>query len=135
LPITRYSNQAVWAPHYIITAYRFGGFSSQNSDDEWLDQRSHLFAGALVKVGLLYSRQDLLERGIAAARASLTLTNQPAHIKNDIYKYPNYPLGLGPENIDHEGSPQMPLRSGPGWAEVGGLSGTANVLRQLGGYR
>ena len=29
--------QAVWAPHYIISAYPFGGFSSQNSDGEWLD--------------------------------------------------------------------------------------------------
>jgi hypothetical protein len=125
--------QAVWAPDYIITAYPYGGFSSQNSDAEWLDQRSHLFADALIRTGLLSSRQDLLERGVAAARASLTLTNLPANIKNDIYKFPNYPLGLGPENIDHEGFPQMPLRSGPSWAEVGALAGVANVLRQLGG--
>ncbi|HUZ60056.1 MAG TPA: hypothetical protein VMU83_14875 [Hanamia sp.] len=125
--------QAVWAPHYIITAYPFGGFSSQNSDAEWLDQRSHLFADALVRIGLLSSRQDLLERGVAAARASLTLTNLPENIKNNIYRFPNYPLGLGPENIDHEGFPQMPLRSGPSWAEVGGLFGAASVLRQLGG--
>jgi hypothetical protein len=125
--------QAVWAPHYIITAYPFGGFSSQNSDAEWLDQRSHLFADPLVKIGLMSSRQDLLERGVAAARASLTLTNQTAHVENDIYKYPNFPLGLGPENIDHEGFPQLPLRSGPSWCEVGGLMAAADVLRELGG--
>ena len=35
--------QAVWAPPYIVTAYPFGGFSSQNSDAEWLDQRSQSF--------------------------------------------------------------------------------------------
>jgi len=125
--------QAVWAPHYIITAYPFGGFSSQNSDCEWLDQRGHRFAISLMHVGLLSNRQDLIERAVAAARASLTLTNQPAHIQNDIYKYPNYPLGLGPENIDHEGFPQMPLRSGPSWCEVGGLAAAAQLMNQMGG--
>jgi len=125
--------QAIWAPHYIITAYPFGGFSSQNSDAEWLDQRSHRFANGLVRIGLLANRQDLLERGVAATRASLTLINHPRHIENDIYMYPNYPLGLGPENIDHEGFPQMPLRSGPSWCEVGGLAAAAHVMGQLGG--
>lgn len=124
--------QAVWAPHYIITAYPFGGFSSQNSDAEWLDQRSHRIAFGLVRVGILSKRQDLIERGVAAARASLTLINHPRLIQNDIYKYPNYPLGLGPENIDHEGFPQMPLRSGPSWCETGGLAATAHLMRQLG---
>lgn len=125
--------QAVWAPHYIITAYPYGGFSSQNSDAEWLDQRSHRFANGLVRIGLLSGRQDLLERGVAATRSSLTLVNHPRHIENDIYKYPNYPLGLGPENIDHEGFPQMPLRSGPSWCEVGGLAAAAHMMDQLGG--
>ncbi len=125
--------QAIWAPHYIVTAYPFGGFSSQNSDAEWLDQRSHRFANGLMRIGLLAGRQDLLERAIAAARSSLTLINHPHHIENDIYKYPNFPLGLGPENIDHEGFPQMPLRSGPSWSEVGGLAGTSHLLNQMGG--
>jgi hypothetical protein len=125
--------QAVWTPHYIITAYPYGGFSSQNSDAEWLDQRGHRFASGLVRVGLLSKRQDLLERGVAAARASLTLINHPSLISNDIYKHPNYPPGLGPENIDHEGFPQMPLRSGPSWCEVGGLAAAAHILTRLGG--
>jgi hypothetical protein len=124
--------QAVWAPHFIITAYPFGGFSSQNSDGEWLDQRSSRFANGLVRIGLLSHRQDLVERGVASAKASLTLINSPLSIKNDVYKYPNYPLGLGPENIDHEGFPQMPLRSGPSWCEVGGLAAVAQVMNQLG---
>jgi hypothetical protein len=125
--------QAVWAPHYIITAYPYGGFSSQNSDAEWLDQRSHRFADGLVRVGLLSVRQDLLERAVAATRSSLTLVNHPRHIENDIYKFPNFPLGLGPENIDHEGFPQMPLRSGPSWCEVGGLAAASHLIDQLGG--
>jgi Highly conserved protein containing a thioredoxin domain len=125
--------QAVWAPHYIVTAYPFGGFSSQNSDAEWLDQRGHRFANSLMNVGLLSHRQDLIERAVAAGRASLTLINHPRLIENDIYKFPNYPLGLGPENIDHEGFPQMPLRSGPSWCEVGGLAAAAHLMNQLGG--
>ena len=125
--------QTVWAPHYIITAYPFGGFSSQIGDAEWLDQRDHRFAGILVRLGLLAGRQDLIERGIAAMRSSLTLVNHPRHVQNGIYNVPTFPLGLGPENIDHEGFPQTPLRSGPSWAEVGGLMAAAAVLRQLGG--
>ncbi|TSA32490.1 MAG: hypothetical protein D4R64_16000 [Porphyromonadaceae bacterium] len=125
--------QAVWAPHYIVTAYPFGGFSSQNSDAEWLDQRSHRFADGLLRIGLLAGRQDLLERAVAAARSSLTLVNLPGHIENDVYKYPNFPLGLGPENIDHEGFPQMPLRSGPSWCEIGGLAAAAHLMHKLGG--
>jgi len=125
--------QAVWAPHYIVTAYPFGGFSSQNSDAEWLDQRSHRFADGLLRIGLLAGRQDLVERAVAAARSSLALINLPLIARNDVYKYPNYPLGLGPENIDHEGFPQMPLRSGPSWCEVGGLAAAAHLMNKLGG--
>ena len=124
--------QTVWAPHYIITAYPFGGFSSQIGDAEWLDQRDHRFAGILVRLGLLIGRQDLIERGVAAARSSLTLVTHPRHTANGIYNAPTFPFGLGPENIDHEGFPQTPLRSGPSWAEVGGLMAAADVLKQLG---
>ena len=125
--------QTVWAPHYIITAYPFGGFSSQIGDAEWLDQRDHRFAGILVRLGLLTGRQDLIERGVAASRSSLALVTHPRHVQNGIYNVPTFPLGLGPENIDHEGFPQTPLRSGPSWAEVGGLMAAADVLRLLGG--
>ena len=125
--------QAVWAPHYIITAYPFGGMNSQIGDAEWLDQRDHRFAGIFARVGLLTGRQDLIERGIAAARSSFALVTHPRHVDNGIYNAPTFPFGLGPENIDHEGFPQTPLRSGPSWAEVGGLMAAADVLRHLGG--
>jgi hypothetical protein len=125
--------QAIWSPPYIYTAYPFGGFSSQNSDAEWLDQRSHRFTDGLMRIGLLAGRQDLVERAVAAARSSLTLVNLPQSVENDVYKYPNYPLGLGPENIDHEGFPQMPLRSGPSWCEIGGLAAAAHLMNRLGG--
>ena len=96
-------------------------------DAEWLDQRAHRFADPFVRIGLLTGRQDLVERGIAAARSSLTLANHPRHQANGIYTHTDFPVGLGPENIDHEGFPQRPLSSGPSWNSVGGLAGVAHV--------
>lgn len=125
--------QAVWAPHFVVTAYPFGGFISQTGDAEWLDQRSHRFADPLVRVGLLTNRRDLVERGVAAARSSLTLCSHPRHVSNEIYVHTDFPVGLGPENIDHEGFPQRPLSSGPSWNTVGGMASAAHILRLLGG--
>ncbi|MBM4020951.1 MAG: hypothetical protein FJ284_01675 [Planctomycetes bacterium] len=125
--------QAVWAPHFVITAHPFGGITSQLGDADWLDQRAHRFAEPLVRIGLLTGRQDLVERGVAAARSSLTLVNHPRHRANGIYVHTDFPEGLGPENVDHEGFPQRPLSSGPSWGAVGGLAGAAHVLAQLGG--
>jgi hypothetical protein len=124
--------QAVWAPHFIITAYPFGGWTSQLGDAEWLDQRAHRFAGPFVELGLRTGRQDLIERGVAAARSGLTLASHPLHAANGIYGHGDFPAGLGPENIDHEGFPQNPLSSGPSWSTVGGLAGIARVLGLLG---
>jgi hypothetical protein len=124
--------QAVWAPEYIVTAYPFGGMSSQLGDAEWLDQRAHRFADPFVRIGLLTGRQDMIERGIAAARSSLTLANLPRHLANGIYSHTDFPAGLGPENIDHDGFPQRPISSGPSWNTVGGLAGIAHVMDRLG---
>ena len=125
--------QATWSPHYVVTAYPFGGMSSQLGDAEWLDQRAHRFAYPFVRIGLLTGRQDLIERGVAAARSSLTLANHPRHQANGIYTHTDFPIGLGPENIDHEGFPQRPLSSGPSWNSVGGLAGVAHLMNRLGG--
>jgi hypothetical protein len=124
--------QAVWQPHFIITAYAFGGFRSQNSDAEWLDMRQSLFGAAFAHLGLITGRQDLIERGVAALRASLAIINHPRHIQNAIFRYPRYPLGIEPENIDHEGLPQDPLRSGFDWGEGGALAAAADLLQRLG---
>jgi len=129
--------QSIWQPHFIITAYAFGGLTSQNSDAEWLDMRQSQYAEAAVRLGKLTGRQDLLERGVAALRASFTLINHPRHIRNNIFPaarwYPHvYPL-VEPENIDHEGLPELPLRSGFDWGEGGALAAAAEILRLLGG--
>ena len=125
--------QAVWAPHFDKVAYPFGGFAAQLGDGEWLDQRDHRFAGPLVKLGLLTGRAELIERGVAASRASLVLANHPRHQANEIYIHPIYPVGLGGENSIHGGYPQTALASGPSWNSVGGLAAAAHVARQLGG--
>jgi hypothetical protein len=78
----------------------------------------------------------LLERAVAAARASVVLINHPRHQgANNIYRHTNlYPVGLGPENIDHEGHPQSAMRTHPGWGEASGVfTGLAEALSQLGG--
>jgi hypothetical protein len=125
--------QACWQPHFVTTAYAFGGYRSQNSDAEWLDMRHACAAEALLHLAALTHRQDLYERGAAAMRASFAIINHPRLIKNNIFCYPRYPLGIEPENIDHEGVPQDPLRSGFDWGEGGGLAAAAELLGTLGG--
>ncbi len=125
--------QTVWAPHYIYTAYPFGGTDTDNGDAAWLNGHQAMLPGIFAWYGKELGRQDLIERAVALARASLVLTNLPENVANRVYNFPNYPTGLGPENIDHEGIPQTPLRTGASWCEVGGLTGVADIMRELGG--
>jgi hypothetical protein len=128
--------QCCWSPHYIYTAFPFGGFSVDNSDNAtYLDARQAETVKPFIWYGKKLGRQDLLERGIAAARSSVVLLNLPEHKANDIYKYTNiYPYGLGPENIDHEAHPQSAMRTSPSWGEGSGVfTGLAEAYRELGG--
>lgn len=127
--------QCCWDPHYIYTAFPFGGSSVDNSDNAtMLDARQAETAEPFIWYGKALGRQDLLERGVAAARSSIVLIHHPRHVKNDIYGYPNWPLGLGPENIDHEAHPQSPMRTHPSWGESSGVfTGLAEACRELGG--
>jgi hypothetical protein len=128
--------QCGWDPHFIYTGYPFGGFTVDNADTAtFLDARQCEYGGLFAWYGKALGRQDLLERGVAAARSSVVLINHPRHLANDIYRHPNlYPVGLGPENIDHEGHPQSAMRTSPSWGEGSGVfTGLAGVLRELGG--
>jgi len=71
--------------------------------------------------------------GVAALRSAFSVINHPRHIANGIFPAPSYPLGITAENIDHEGLPQLPLRSGSDWGEGGALASAAEVLRLMGG--
>lgn len=121
--------QACWQPHFIRTAYAFGGFRPQNSDAEWLDMRSSSAAEALLAVARLTHRQDLYERSVAAMRASFAAINHPRHVDNEIVRFPRYPVGIEPENIDHSGVSQVPFRSGFDWGEGGALVAAAELQR------
>jgi hypothetical protein len=126
--------QTVWDPHFVYTAYAYGGFDTDNGDAAWLNCHTAWTVGTLAIYGKELGRQDLLERAVAAARASVTVINHPRHISNNIYHFPNYPLGLGAENINHEGSEQGCGRSAPGSGEgTGVFAGLSDVLRELGG--
>lgn len=127
--------QCSWNPHYVYTAYPFGGVSSDNADNaNFLDARQAECVKPFIYFGKQTGRQDLLERAVAAARASVVLINHPRHISNGIYEHPNiYPFGLGPENIDHEGYPQSAMRTHPGWGEGSGVyTGLGQALKGLG---
>jgi hypothetical protein len=52
----------------------FGGMRSQNTDAEWLDMRQAVISEGFIRLGNATGRQDLMERGVAAARASLSLS-------------------------------------------------------------
>lgn len=128
-------SQCSWNPHFIYTAYPFGGFGVDNSDcATFLDARQAIVVEPLAYWGIALGRQDLLERAVAAARSSVVLINHPRHEKNGIYKYTNlYPFGFGPENIDHEASPISAMRTHTSWGEGSGVyTGLAEALRVLG---
>lgn len=128
--------QCSWHPHYIYTAYPFGGFSVDNSDHAtYLDARQAEYVKPLIWYGKTLGRNDLVERGVAAARASVVLINHPLHKMNGIYEYTNiYTFGLGPENIDHEGHPQSAMRTHAGWGEGSGIfAGLSDAIDALGG--
>jgi len=129
-------SQASWNPHYVYTANPFGGCTVDNIDTAtWMDARQCELVQPFIWYGLELGRQDLVERGIAAARASTVLINHPRHIKNGIYPHVNhYGFGLGPENINHEGHNQSAMRTHPSWGECSGIfTGLADAARFTGG--
>lgn len=128
-------SQACWAPHYIYTAYPFGGFTADNIDTAtWLDARQCEMVAPFIWYGQTLGRQDLVERGLAAGRAAVVLINHPRHRESGIYRHPNYyGFGLGPENINHEGHNQSAMRTHPSWGECSGIfTGLADADRLLG---
>jgi len=129
-------SQCVWKPHFIFTANPFGGFVSDNSDDaDMMDQRQAEIVKPFIYLGKELHRQDLIERGVAAAQASCTLIIHERHIKNNIFAHPLfYPEGVAPENIDHEGLPECPMRTHPLWGEGSAVfTGLSEAYRSLGG--
>ena len=128
--------QCVWQPHYIYTANPFGGFGVDNGDSApMLDQRQAETVRPFLYFGKTLGRQDLIERGVAAARSGCVLIVHPRHATNGIFPHARfYPVGVSPENIDHEAHPQCPMRTHPSWGEGSAVfTGLAEARRGLGG--
>ena len=128
--------QCVWQPHFIYTANPFGGFGVDNSDSApMLDQRQSETVRPFIYFGKKLGRQDLIERAVAAARAGCVLIVHPRHKENRIFPHAMfYPVGVSPENIDHEAHPQCPMRTHPCWGEGSAVfTGLAEARRGLGG--
>ncbi|MGO1595851.1 MAG: hypothetical protein ACTHYC_01425 [Sphingobacterium sp.] len=64
--------QAVWQPPFIYIS-ALGGFGVMNADAEWNDSRQSLFAELIMDYGKILNREDYMQRGIAAIRASFVL--------------------------------------------------------------
>lgn len=134
-------SQSSWNPHYIYTAYPFGGVDTDNGDAAWINGHTHHTSHALVWYGLELGRQDILERGVAAAHASLTLIKNDRHTNNNIYShFSSYPLTTlitdwtAGENIEHGSWPCDGNRAAPGLCEGSGVnSGVGQAYRMLGG--
>lgn len=68
--------QAVWSPAF-LPAPGFGGFGVMNADSEWNDARQSLFAPLYLEIGLATGDDELVERGVAAMRASFAMLYAP----------------------------------------------------------
>jgi hypothetical protein len=92
--------QAVW-PASFLSLYSFGGFSVQNTDQEWNDARQAQIAPTLLDYARATGRQDYAERGIAALRASYaTMCTPSAEAINPRY-FDYQPRGWANENYAH----------------------------------
>jgi hypothetical protein len=92
--------QAVW-PATFLSLYTFGGFSVQNTDQEWNDARQAQVAPTLLDYARATGRGDYAERGIAALRASYaTMCTPTAEAINPRY-FDYQPRGWGNENYAH----------------------------------
>jgi len=129
-------SQACWNPHFIYSAKPLGGFNTDNADVAvMMDQRQAENARSYLYFGKALGRKDLLERGIAAGQAGCELITEQRHIDNGITPSPLfYPEGLAPENIDHEGICQWPMRTHALWGEGSAVfTGLGEIYRSLGG--
>jgi hypothetical protein len=101
-------NQASWQPPY-IAIHALGGFGVMNADGEWNDSRQSLFAELLIAYGKKLKRQEYIERGIAALKASFVMMYCPENPETKVQWEKVYPFfnekdyGFMMENYGHGG--------------------------------
>ncbi|MCT4590429.1 MAG: hypothetical protein N4A71_21550 [Carboxylicivirga sp.] len=72
--------QAVWQPSYMYVDV-FAGFGVMNADGEWNDSRQALFAELIIKYGKLLNKEEYVQRGIVALKASFNMMYCPENPK------------------------------------------------------
>ncbi|MGI6073586.1 MAG: hypothetical protein ACOYEA_02950 [Fermentimonas sp.] len=100
--------QASWQPPYMYVNV-LGGFGVLNADAEWNDSRQSLFAELIIRYGLLLDKNEYIERGIAALKASFVMMYCPENPETKAQWEKVYPFfgkedyGFMMENYGHGG--------------------------------
>lgn len=114
--------QAVW-PASFLSLNTYGGFSVQNTDQEWDDARQSQLGTTLLDYARASGRADYAERGIAALRSAYaTMASPSAQIINPRY-FDTNPAGYTPENYAHTGFD---------WGEGSAAAGFAEARNRFG---
>lgn len=130
--------QQVWNMPY-ISINTFGGFGVQNGDAELNDARQALFILTYMDYYLLTGKNEYMERGIAALRASWTLqllkeyeTQSPGNLQG-IDTIEGVDKGVVYENYGHTGSDfRTPGHIAFDWGVGTAATATAHVKKYLG---
>jgi rhamnogalacturonyl hydrolase YesR len=72
--------QATWQPPYMYVN-TLGGFGVMNTDAEWNDARQSLFSELIISYGEELNKQEYIQRGLAALRASFLMMYCPENPK------------------------------------------------------
>lgn len=100
--------QASWQPPYMYVEV-LGGFGVMNADAEWNDSRESLFAELLIRYGQELGRDEYIQRGLAALRASFVMMYCPENPKTKEQWERRHPFfgpadyGFTMENYGHGG--------------------------------
>ncbi|MEK0316835.1 hypothetical protein [Cohnella sp. 56] len=113
--------QASWQPPYIYVE-ALGGFGVMNADGEWNDARQSLFAELILVYGMALGREEYIERGVAALKASFVMMYGPENPKTKRQWEAAFPYfgeedyGFMMENYGHGGE------TGPGGLGMGSFT-------------
>ena len=88
--------QASWQPPYMYVDV-LGGFGVMNADAEWNDSRESLFAETIVRYGQELSRDEYVQRGLAALRSSFVMMYAPENLRTKAQWEKRHPF-FGPED-------------------------------------
>jgi hypothetical protein len=100
--------QASWQPPF-IAIHALGAFGVMNADGEWNDSRQSLFAELIIQYGKELNRQEYIQRGVAALKASFVMMYCPENPATRaqwerVYPYFNEKdFGFMMENYGHGG--------------------------------